>query len=147
MHRRTIEWTRWASELTGPRFAQFQTELAEYNAGRFRPSLPEETPPDQPVRECRVAQAEITFVESLRKAIAPRTGNIPSDVDGFIDWFERLKESGPGQGDPLFPWLARKATLEQMTWFLWQEVAGEAGFEDLLALTQVKISIRAKLEM
>jgi hypothetical protein len=34
-----------------------------------------------------------------------------------------------------------------MHWFLLQEVAGEAGFEDLLAVTQVKISERAKLEM
>jgi hypothetical protein len=39
------------------------------------------------------------------------------------------------------------ATLEQMGWFLSQEVAGEAGFEDLLAMTQVKMQIRAKLEM
>jgi hypothetical protein len=42
-----------------------------------------------------------------------------------------------GQGDALFPWLATSATVEQMRWFLLQEVAGEAGFEDLLAMTQV----------
>jgi Iron-containing redox enzyme len=58
-----------------------------------------------------------------------------------------LREVGPGQGDPLFPWLAAHATHEQMKWFLYQEVAGEAGFEDLLAMTQVKISQQAKLEM
>ena len=34
-----------------------------------------------------------------------------------------------------------------MQWFLAQEVAGEAGFEDLLALTQVKFAVRPKLEM
>jgi hypothetical protein len=34
-----------------------------------------------------------------------------------------------------------------MLWFLTQEVAGEAGFDDLLALTQVKMPITAKLEM
>jgi hypothetical protein len=34
-----------------------------------------------------------------------------------------------------------------MRWFLEQEVAGEAGFEDLLAITQVKMPRRAKLEM
>ncbi len=58
-----------------------------------------------------------------------------------------LKGTGPGQGDPLFPWLATEASLEQMTWFLLQEVAGEAGFEDLLALTQIKVPVQAKLEM
>ena len=58
--------------------------------------------------------------------------DVPSDADTFVAWFERLKDIGPGQGDPLFPWLAAEATLEQMRWFLLQEVAGEAGFEDLV---------------
>jgi hypothetical protein len=34
-----------------------------------------------------------------------------------------------------------------MKWFLYQEVAGEAGFDDLLAMTQVKMPEQAKLEM
>jgi pyrroloquinoline quinone (PQQ) biosynthesis protein C len=34
-----------------------------------------------------------------------------------------------------------------MTWFLQQEVAGEAGFDDLVALTQVKMPPRVKLEL
>src|SRR5438270_12444644 len=34
-----------------------------------------------------------------------------------------------------------------MRWFIEQEVAGEAGFDDLLALTQVKMPEQAKLEM
>ena len=34
-----------------------------------------------------------------------------------------------------------------MKWFLLQEVAGEAGFDDLLAVTQVKMPVQAKLEM
>jgi pyrroloquinoline quinone (PQQ) biosynthesis protein C len=37
--------------------------------------------------------------------------------------------------------------LSQLRWFLAQEVAGEAGFEDLLSVTQVKMPVRAKLEM
>jgi hypothetical protein len=47
----------------------------------------------------------------------------------------------------LFPWLARHATLEQFRWFLEQEVAGEAGFEDLVALAQLKAPQQAKLEL
>lgn len=34
-----------------------------------------------------------------------------------------------------------------MQWFLEQEIAGEAGFDDLVALTQVKMPPRAKLEL
>jgi hypothetical protein len=145
--RKQNDWVRWATELDGHRFAEFQVGLTNYNKARFQPGLPEDTAPAQLKLEARIAEAEIAFVESLRVAIALLTGNIPSGVNDFIAWFERLKETGPGQGDPLFPWLATEASLEQMTWFLLQEVAGEAGFEDLLALTQVKVPIQAKLEM
>ena len=34
-----------------------------------------------------------------------------------------------------------------MHWFLEQEVAGEAGFDDLTAITQVRLPVRAKLEL
>jgi hypothetical protein len=37
--------------------------------------------------------------------------------------------------------------MEQMRWFLTQEVAGEAGFDDLAALTQIKLPQQAKLEI
>ena len=66
---------------------------------------------------------------------------------GFVRWFEALKQNGPGQGDPLFDWLAERASIADMTWFLTQEAAGEAGFDDLVAMTQVKLPIAAKLEM
>jgi hypothetical protein len=140
-------WTRRASEMGGDSFARFHTELTEYNSARFRPGLPEEAPLDELDRDHTVARAETELVESLLRTIAPFTADIPADVDGFIEWFERLKDVGPGQGDPLFPWLATTATTEQMKWFLLQEVAGEAGFEDLLAMTQIKMPVQAKLEM
>src|SRR3954465_14331742 len=145
--RKQNDWTKGAFALTGPRFAEFQVGLTKYNAARFQPGLPEETPPNQLTREAQIAEAEVTFVEAMRKAIAPQTAGIPSGVDRFIAWFEALKDAGPGQGDPLFPWLAKQATIEQMTWFLLQEGAGEAGFEDLLARTQIKVPVQAKLEM
>jgi hypothetical protein len=138
---------RNARELRGPAFARFQRELTRYNASRLRAELPEETPDSAFDREVMWTRAEIEFIETLRQAIAPLASNIPREVDGFIAWFEALKLSGPGQGDPLFPFLAETATLEQMKWFLQQEVAGEAGFDDLLAMTQVKMPEQAKLEM
>jgi hypothetical protein len=140
-------WTRWAGELTGPRFAEFQIGLTSYNATRLVPALPDEGASDELVREQAVARAEVAFIEAQQKAIAPLVADIPSDTEGFMAWFERLKQTGPGQGDPLFPWLAGAASVEQMKWFLLQEVAGEAGFEDLLAMTQIKMPVQAKLEM
>ena len=90
---------------------------------------------------------EGAFIEAERARIAPRVAAVPDDADGFLAWFEALKETGPGQNDPLFPWLAEDAPFEDMRWFLLQEVAGEAGFDDLVALTQVKMPTRAKLEL
>ena len=131
MTRPRVEWARWAGDLAGPRFAEFQTQLAGHNAHRFRPGLPEEAASDELATDERVGRAEIEMVEALRRAVAPLIAEIPAEPDGFIAWFEQLKHTGPGQGDPLFPWLATTASIEQIRWFLFQEVAGEAGFEDL----------------
>ena len=144
---KTMNWINGAAELTGQAFADFQVGLAHFNAVRFQPQLPDDIGSNQLENEYNVSTAEIAFIEALRKEIAPLADAIPSDPRAFIDWFESLKENGPGQGDPLFSWLATHATLEEITWFLMQEVAGEAGFEDLLALTQVKAPVQAKLEM
>jgi hypothetical protein len=90
---------------------------------------------------------ERELVERERAAVAQQVRSVPTDPVAFAAWFEDLKESGPGQGDPLFPWLAEQATLADTCWFLRQEMAGEAGFDDLVALSQVKLPPRPKLEM
>jgi hypothetical protein len=147
MNPELFEWTSYAWELEGPGFAKFQTALAVFNARALEPGLSDRDWRAELQEFNRVLRAESEFVEMLRGRVAPFIADIPDDVDGFIAWFEALRETGPGQGDPLFPWIASSATYEQMRWFLYQEVAGEAGFEDLLAMTQVKISEQAKLEM
>jgi hypothetical protein len=118
-------------------------ELALYGRRRLEPALPDAAPPE----DAALAESEQAFVEQERCAVAARAREAPGEPDSFVRWFEDLRESGPGQGDALFPWLARSASLAQMKWFLAQEVAGEAGFDDLLALTQVKMPVQAKLEL
>ena len=147
MELRNPEWLALAADTDGPGFARFQRELTRYNRHRLEPSLPYAAWRGHVRDEARVAEAEGDFVEAVRQEIAPLVDDIPLDVDAFIAWFERLRDTGPGQGDPLFPWLAAQASLEQMKWFIEQEVAGEAGFDDLLAFTQVKMPEQAKLEM
>jgi hypothetical protein len=97
--------------------------------------------------EYRMRRMEHDFIEAESLAIRGWAREAPLDPRRFVEWFEALQEAGPGQGDPLFPWLAEEATLDQLRWFLRQEMAGEAGFDDLLAMTQVKLPARAKLEM
>ena len=134
-------------EQEGEIFAPLQRELAYFNRRRLNPGLG--TPPTvvESTEARRQLQMEHAFIESTRDALAPALKDVPGRADDFVAWFEALRESGPGQGDQLFPWLARSASLEQMRWFILQEVAGEAGFEDLLAMTQVKMPVTAKLEM
>jgi hypothetical protein len=95
----------------------------------------------------RLAALEAEYIEGERRAVSARAAQAPLDAGAFMQWFEALRVDGPGQNDPLFTWLERHATLDQMRWFLAQEVAGEAGFEDITALTQVRLPRRAKLEL
>jgi len=97
--------------------------------------------------ELGLRRLERVFLESERELMVHRASTAPSDSAGFLAWFEDLRESGPGQNDPLFPWLARRATADEVRWFLAQEVAGEAGFDDLVAMTQIKMPTRVKLEL
>ncbi|HWI87596.1 MAG TPA: iron-containing redox enzyme family protein [Sphingomonas sp.] len=125
----------------------FQRGLAHWNRQRLSPGFPREDWQKALERDLRMMRLEGGFVENLRAEIVDEAAGVPSDPDGFVAWFEQLKQVGPGQGDPLFPWLAEKATRDQLRWFFEQEAAGEAGFDDLVALTQVKLPVQAKLEL
>jgi len=121
--------------------------LAWWNRRRMAPSAPSPGWREELAEDHDMRLAEAQMLEGLRREIAERAAEAPSDPDAFIAWFEALKEKGPGQGDPLFPWLGEAASLDQMRWFLRQEAAGEAGFDDLVALTQVKMPTLPKLEL
>jgi hypothetical protein len=124
-----------------------QLRLCTLNRLRFTPALPVEDWSSQRAEIVELESEENGFLEEARARVSDRAAEAPIDPNQFISWFETLQQNGPGQGDPLFPWLAESATFEQMRWFLAQEVAGEAGFDDLTALTQVKLPVRVKLEL
>jgi hypothetical protein len=126
---------------------QLHRRLARGNEKRFGPALPTADWKRDIDEAAEFLREEGEFLEGFRASVAARAAEAPADADGFVAWFEALEESGPGQGDPLFPWLAEEASMDEMRWFLAQEVAGEAGFEDLSALTQVKLPQRPKLEI
>jgi hypothetical protein len=125
----------------------FHRELAYFNRQRFSPDFPHAFWQSALHHETRMKLAEGNFVEQERSGLEETLAAVPQDATGFIAWFENLKSAGAGQGDPLFPWLAERASYDQVRWFLHQEVAGEAGFEDLVALTQLKMPERPKLEL
>jgi hypothetical protein len=125
----------------------FHARLTRFNQRRFKPAKPFVGWEQQLSRDLQAQIEEGDYIESERRAAQIYLTDLPEDADGFMRWFEALREHGPGQNDPLFPWLATSANLEHMRWFLGQEVAGEAGFDDLVALTQVRFPITPKLEM
>ena len=68
-------WMTLAADLNGPRFAEFHTALAKYNASRFDPGLPEEAPDDQVLLESRVGTAEVAFVGAAKRDSADDESN------------------------------------------------------------------------
>ncbi|WP_066800483.1 iron-containing redox enzyme family protein [Sphingomonas soli] len=124
----------------------FQRGLAHWNRERLQPGFPDDWQ-HRFERDVKMQRLEGGFLEELRAEVIDEAARVPTDADGFIHWFEGLKAHGPGQGDPLFPWLAQEADKDQLRWFFEQEAAGEAGFDDLVAMTQVKLPVEPKLEL
>lgn len=121
--------------------------LAKAGRQRLSPTLPAPGWRDDIVKETGERLVEGAFVERERSAVQIWLTNLPADTSAFLGWYEALHKNGPGQHDPLFAWLAEHAALDEMRWFVEQEATGEAGFDDLVALTQVKLPTQAKMEL
>ncbi len=126
---------------------KLHVQLAKFNQHRLTPHFIEANWAIKTLHDAHTLIKEGDFVESERLHIQQYLVHMPYEADAFMQWFDNLKSEAPGQDDALFPWLANKATMKQMRWFLQQEAAGEAGFDDLVAITQVKLPAQAKLEM
>ena len=125
----------------------FHVALNAFNHARLEPALPAADWEAGLWRAGAAGIAEGRFLEAERRKVKALAAQAPRDPAGFEEWFEELRQSGPGQFDPLFDFIANQASREQMRWFVKQEVAGEAGFDDLVALAQIKLPERAKLEL
>ncbi|WP_069039616.1 iron-containing redox enzyme family protein [Methyloversatilis sp. RAC08] len=121
--------------------------LARLNRQRLQPGMADAQWRAGLREQSALRELEGAFVEAERAALTEQLDALPSGADAFMNWFENLAETGPGQDDPLFRWLADSASLSQMRWFITQEIAGEAGFDDLVALTQLGLPRQAKLEL
>jgi hypothetical protein len=124
-----------------------QQRLARWNRDRLGPRLPDVCWQEDIRDDAAMLDLQGGFLESLRTEVAQRAKAVPTDPAEFIAWFEGLEANGPGQHDPLFAWIEEQMTLDEMRWYLQQEAAGEAGFDDLTAFTQVKLPARIKLEL
>ena len=80
-----------------------QQQLACWNRERLSPRLPPENWRLSMERDQQMLGLEAEFIQSLREQAREEAAEAPSDADGFVRWFEGLKQTGPGQNDPLFP--------------------------------------------
>ena len=91
----------------------FHRRLAGFNEHRFTPSLPHEAWEAEIDDQAQLLVEEGRWIETFRASVSARAAEAPRTPDGFIAWFEALEHDGPGQNDPLFPWLAEEATMER----------------------------------
>jgi len=122
----------------------FHKTLARFNQERFNPANPGIVL-FEPGHALRFHQMEVGFVEAVRQEAATSVVNIPESADDFLDWFEHFASDGARGHSDLMAWIGDHASYEQMRWYLQQELAGDMGFDDILALCQVRMPTRAKV--
>jgi hypothetical protein len=72
---------------------------------------------------------------------------LPMDPDEFAAWFKSTAFAHPLYEHELYTFLASDATRAQLEWFFRMECAGEAAFDDLVAMGQVGTRGAVKMEM
>ena len=134
-----LSWIVNAGKLAGQGFEHFQVELAKYNGRQLEPGFPTEAWREDLEDYGRVKRAEGEYIEAVRAEVAPwlLTSHVTSTALSIGS--RTSKRPGPARATRSFLGWPRAAGRDEMLWFLTQEVAGEAGFDDLLALTQVNM--------
>ncbi len=88
--------------------------------------------------------------DMLRRANASHNlsaNALPSEPAAFAAWYREAAFSHPLYEHDLYGFVASDATRAQLKWFFEMECAGEAAFDDLVALAQVGTRGEIKMEM
>lgn len=73
--------------------------------------------------------------------------SLPSDPAAFAEWYRNTAFTHPLYEHDLYAFLASEASRAQLEWFFRMECAGEAAFDDLVAMAQVGTRGDVKMEM
>jgi hypothetical protein len=90
---------------------------------------------------------ERDVLRRLRSTPGISLADLPTDPKEFARWYQLAAFSHPLYEHDLYTFLASDATRAQLEWFLRNECAGEAAFDDLVALAQVGTRGEVKMEM
>jgi hypothetical protein len=121
-------------------FERLHRGLHRWNVRRHRPEFPTRRWRDELEEDLRMRTLEGEWIEAERTVVAGQARGVPRTPDACAGWFEALSLEGPGRCDPFLEWIAERATLDQVHWFLRQELATEAGLDMLVALTRLRVS-------
>lgn len=72
---------------------------------------------------------------------------LPENPAAFAEWYRNTAFSHPLYEHELYAFLSSEATRAQLEWFFTMECAGEAAFDDLVAMAQVGTRGDVKMEM
>jgi len=90
---------------------------------------------------------EREFLRRAHRDSSLTSDALPGDPAEFARWYQLAAFNHPLYEHDLYTFLASDATRSQLEWFLEMECAGEAAFDDLVALAQVGTRGEVKMEM
>ena len=90
---------------------------------------------------------ERDMLARARRAVPLGEHDLPADPDAFVEWYKHTAFAHPLYEHDLYSFVAVDADRRQIEWFLRLEAAGEAAFDDLVALGQVGTRGEVKIEM
>jgi Iron-containing redox enzyme len=90
---------------------------------------------------------EDEMLRRLRSSHDISAEGLPSEPSTFAGWFRSAAFAHPLYEHDLYTFVACDATRAQLEWFFRMECAGEAAFDDLVALGQVGTRGEVKMEM
>ncbi|HXG70127.1 MAG TPA: iron-containing redox enzyme family protein [Gemmatimonadaceae bacterium] len=90
---------------------------------------------------------ESDVLRRVRKDRSFSLDDLPAEPAEFAKWYQLTAFAHPLYEHELYAFLASDATRRQLEWFLKMECAGEAAFDDLVALAQVGTRGEVKMEM
>lgn len=90
---------------------------------------------------------ETDMLSRMRSSHDLSESALPSGPDEFTAWFRDTAFAHPLYEHDLYAFVASDATRSQLEWFFRMECAGEAAFDDLVAMAQVGTRGQVKMEM
>jgi hypothetical protein len=90
---------------------------------------------------------ENDMLRRLKASHSLSSASLPEDPADFAAWYRSAAFGHPLYEHDLYAFVASEASRAQLEWFFRMECAGEAAFDDLVALAQVGTRGEVKMEM